>query len=218
MDTNSTPLPTTAQQPVVARATPPSIAKLAEALAKAQAELKNATLNKVNPHFKSKYADLAAIRDATAPTLAKHGLSIVQTTAMEGGSFILRTQLLHVSGESIESVYPLPMNVDRPQIVGSALTYARRYSWSAICAISSEEDDGGNAAEKEGAKNERISDEQKERLVMLLQDTDSDTKAFLSIFKVESIDVLPASDFKRAESMLLKKAAKLDAEQKGGDA
>jgi hypothetical protein len=48
---------------------------LAAALAKAQGEMKNAGLNKVNPHFKSKYADLPTIRDAVTGVLSKHGLA-----------------------------------------------------------------------------------------------------------------------------------------------
>ena len=56
-----------------------SIGKLAEALAAAQGEMKNAPLNKVNPHFKSKFADLASIRDASTPALSKHGIAVTQT-------------------------------------------------------------------------------------------------------------------------------------------
>ncbi len=95
--------------------------KIAAALAKAQSEMSNAPMNRVNPHFKSKYADLASIRDAVIPALTKHGIALVQTTIMprdrrgSTGSFILVTTLLHSSGQYIESAYPLPMTVDRPQ-------------------------------------------------------------------------------------------------------
>ena len=133
-----------------------SIGTLAAALAKAQGEMHNAPLNRTNPHFKSKYADLAAIRDATIPSLSKHGLSLVQFTAITDQGLVLRTLLMHTSGESIESVYPLPMAVDRPQVMGSAMTYAKRYSWAALCGISAEEDDDANGAtegQKDAAKN-----------------------------------------------------------------
>lgn len=123
---------------------------LATALAKAQSEMSNAAFNKVNPHFKNKYADLAAIRDAVMPALNKHGLALVQMTAIHDGAMTLVTRILHESGEIIESQYPLPMAA-RPQELGSALTYARRYSMAAICGIAAEEDDDGNTAE-EGAK------------------------------------------------------------------
>jgi len=120
---------------------------LASALAKAQGEMRNAPLNKVNPHFKSKYADLAAVRDAVAPVLAKHGLAVTQTTALQDGVFVLLTTLRHSSGEIVESVYPLPMVPEQPQKMGSALSYARRYSLAAMVGIASDEDDDANAAQ-----------------------------------------------------------------------
>lgn len=121
--------------------------KLAAALAKAQGEMKNATLNKINPHFKSKFADLAAVRDATIPALAKNGLSIVQFTKMGDGNLSLITRLMHESGESIDGEYPLPGAGTAPQAMGSALTYAKRYCWSAMCGIAADEDDDANAAQ-----------------------------------------------------------------------
>lgn len=125
---------------------------LISALAKAQSEMQNATLNKINPHFKSKYADLAAVREATLPALTKNGLAIAQTTEMKDGVLVLKTRLYHDSGASLESTYPLPMDTNKPQAMGSAITYARRYCWAAMCGISSDEDDDANAAEDEGKK------------------------------------------------------------------
>lgn len=116
-------------------------------MAKAQAEMSNATLNKVNPHFKSKYADLAGIRDTVTPVLSKHGLSIVQFTQLTNIGFCLITRLLHESGQYIEGQYPLPELLDKPQAMGSAVTYARRYTLSAMCGIAAEEDDDGEAAQ-----------------------------------------------------------------------
>jgi len=124
-----------------------SLNKLAPALAKAQSELSNATLNKVNPHFKSKYADLAGIRDTVTPVLSKHGLSIVQYTEISNIGFCLVTMLLHESGQYIEGRYPLPELLEKPQAMGSAVTYARRYTLSAMCGIAAEEDDDGEAAQ-----------------------------------------------------------------------
>lgn len=123
-----------------------TIEKLAVAMTAAQAELKNAAFDKENPHFKSRYATLAAVRDTVAPTLSKHGLSVVQTTDFDGGAWLVQTRIIHTSGQWIESVYPFA--IDKPQQMGSALTYARRYSLSMICGIASEEDDDGNEAQK----------------------------------------------------------------------
>jgi hypothetical protein len=122
-----------------------NIAELAAALAKAQGEMKNATLNKVNPHFKSKYADLAGIRDTVIPALSKNGLAVVQGTAVEGGQLVVTTRLVHASGQWMESQYPIA--IDKPQAMGSAYTYAKRYSLSAMCCIAADEDDDANAAQ-----------------------------------------------------------------------
>lgn len=125
-----------------------TINELATALAAAQGEMSNALLNKVNPHFRNRYADLAAVREATIPVLSKHKLALVQFTGFDGdGTFMLTTRLLHSSGQWLESTYPLPMAPDKPQIMGSAQTYARRYSWAGICGIASEEDDDANATQ-----------------------------------------------------------------------
>jgi hypothetical protein len=129
------------------------INELVTALAKAQAEMQNAPYNQTNPAFKSKYADLASIRDATIPSLTKHGLSLFQMTKLNGEGMSLVTRLAHSSGQWIESTYPLPI-ADRPHVMGSAITYARRYSWAAICGIAAEADDDGNEAQ-EGSKNGR---------------------------------------------------------------
>lgn len=115
---------------------------------KAQAELKNASLNKINPHFRSKYADLAEIRDTVMPTLTKHGLGIIQFTRVTDLGFFLVTRLIHTSGQFIEGEFPLPVDVNKPQSLGSAITYARRYGLSAICGITADEDDDGNAAQE----------------------------------------------------------------------
>ena len=105
-----------------------TIGAIATALAAAQAEMPNAVLNKVNPHFKSQYADLTSIREATLPALTKNGLCIVQVPTITAAGFVLLSRLIHKSGEWIEADYPI--DGATPQARGSGLTYARRYSWS----------------------------------------------------------------------------------------
>jgi hypothetical protein len=133
-----------------------TINELAAALAVAQGEMSNAAFNADNPAFKgTRYANLAAIRDATIPHLSKHGLALLQTTDVNTTEMLLTTRLLHSSGQWVESIYPIPVS-DRPHVMGSALTYAKRYSWAAICGVASDrDDDDGNAAQdaaKNGAK------------------------------------------------------------------
>ena len=122
-----------------------AVNELAAALAKAQAAMKNAVLNKVNPHFKSKYADLAGIRDAVTPALSTNGIAVTQTLDADvNDRYYVRTRLLHTSGQWIESLCPIIGMADM-QKMGSAITYARRYSLSAICGIAADEDDDANA-------------------------------------------------------------------------
>lgn len=120
--------------------------ELATALAKAQAAIKPALKDSVNPHFKSKYADLSAIWESCREPLSKNGLSIVQTMDFDAGEVWLKTTLLHSSGESIDGRYPLRPIKQDPQGFGSALTYARRYCLAALVGIVADEDDDGNAA------------------------------------------------------------------------
>lgn len=104
-------------------------------------------MNKTNPHFRSRYADLAAVRDAIVPIFNKHGISIIQAPHVDNFSgFNLQTHLIHESGEEMIWSFPLPSDVTKMQAVGSAISYARRYTLSAIACIASEEDDDGNAA------------------------------------------------------------------------
>ena len=122
------------------------INELAAALAKAQGAMSNAVMNRTNPHFKSKYADLSSVLDASRAPLSANGLSVVQTIQNSERGPFLRTVLMHSSGQFISSEYALP-NTPRPHEMGSALTYARRYSLAAMICNSSDEDDDGNAAQ-----------------------------------------------------------------------
>lgn len=122
-----------------------NINELAQALAKAQAELQNPPKNKVNPHFNSRYVDLADGLDAIRKVFGKHGLSFVQGTQIEDGFIFLHTRLMHLSGQWLESVYPV-CGPDKHQIMGSAMTYARRYSIFGLVGVAGEDDDDGEAA------------------------------------------------------------------------
>lgn len=183
-----------------------TIDALSKALSAAQGEMENATLNRINPHFKSKYADLAAIRDAVSPALSKHGLSVTQATGFdEAGNLRLYTRLTHESGQWIESVFPLQVNAN-PQAMGSQLTYARRYSLSAICGISADDDDDAEIATSESRKapqsEERITKEQAEALRTAIVEVDADLPKFLEYLKVKTLSDLPASDYSRAIAAL----------------
>lgn len=135
-----------------------SLKDLATALAAAQGEMENADKNAANPHFKSRYADLAEILNTVRPTLAKHGLSVTQLPRYEDGVVTVDTMLLHTSGEWLAGETSAPCGKLDPQGVGSATTYLRRYSLAAICGIAQEDDDAqgvpaGQATQRESRPN-----------------------------------------------------------------
>ncbi len=127
----------------------PSLGAYAVALAKAQGEMKNPPKDSVNPHFKSRYADLATVRDCVIPILSKHGLAVMQLPCECEGRPALTTILIHSSGEWVETTIQLRCKED-PQGIGSGLTYARRYALQAIAGIAADDDDDGNAAGRAG--------------------------------------------------------------------
>ena len=118
-----------------------TIGKLATALAEARQLVKHPTRNKVNPHFKNRYADLTAVLDAVVEPFALKGLSIIQM--IEGKTLV--TTLAHTSGEFIQTAADIPAHSNAQQL-GSAMTYLRRYTEQAIAAIAADDDDDGNAA------------------------------------------------------------------------
>lgn len=125
-----------------------SVNELMGALAKAQAEIGNASKDMDNPFFKSKYADLASIYAASRPFLTKQGLSVVQLPEITADDRVnLMTQLSHSSGQWVRSWYPVRPVKNDPQSLGSAITYARRYSYSSVIGIAAgDDDDDGNGA------------------------------------------------------------------------
>lgn len=118
-----------------------SVAALAAALAKAQGAMSHASKDANNPHFKSRYADLAAVWSAVREPLSANGLSVVQTVAQGDGTVGVRSLLLHASGEWISSLLEMPVAQKTPQGYGSALTYARRYALAALVGIAQDDDD-----------------------------------------------------------------------------
>lgn len=124
------------------------IKDLAAALCKAQTAMKHATKEAENPYFKSKYADLPAVIDAVRPALTANGLSVSQMMDYdEVGRHYLVTTLMHTSGQWLRGWYPINPTKNDPQGIGSAVTYARRYSLAGATGNASiGEDDDGNAA------------------------------------------------------------------------
>jgi len=123
--------------------------KLAEAMAKFQADLPTAKKDGKNPHFRSNYATLSSVWDAIREPLSKNGLSIVQLNLpSDPGTVTVKTVLMHTSGEQIWGTITLPTMKADPQGYGSALTYARRYALMGMTGVCGEDDDGEGAMDR----------------------------------------------------------------------
>lgn len=130
-------------------------AELAAALSAAQSEIYSAPKTEKNPFFKSTYADLASVRAAIREAFGKHGLSIVQIPHTSNGDVLVTTILMHKSGQFIEGTLAIKPVKGDPQGVGSAITYARRYSLMAFAGVAPDDDDGNAASGKTEPPNNR---------------------------------------------------------------
>jgi hypothetical protein len=118
------------------------------ALAKAQSEMGKALKDSQNPHFKSKYADLASVMNACLPALTANGIAV--THAMHWGDTdrLMLTRFSHGASDThIEMAVPLILGKQDMQGLGSAMTYARRYGVMGLAGIAPEDDDGNAAAQ-----------------------------------------------------------------------
>lgn len=120
------------------------------ALSAAQGKFKPISKNKTNPAFKGyKYADLQAILDACKPALTEQGLFLTQRVESCGKSVKVETVVYNASGESLSSgilEIGFVSGKNPAQDMGSAITYARRYSLSTFLGVAADDDDDGNGA------------------------------------------------------------------------
>ena len=120
---------------------------IAKAFVAAKKDFAPALKTSSNPHFRSKYADLAGCLEAVNDALLGHGIAVFQETALCEDGVIVETVFLHESGETLRGgKLHVPASKQDPQGYGSALTYARRYSIMAACGIAAEDDDGNAAS------------------------------------------------------------------------
>ena len=121
--------------------------ELFAALVRAQAEIGAAVKDSTNPHFRSRYADLASVVAAIKPAAAKYGLGYIQRFSEAAGGVVIETIIVHESGQQL-SCGPLfvPATKLDAQGYGSAITYARRYSLQTAWGVPADDDDGNAAA------------------------------------------------------------------------
>jgi len=128
-----------------------SIAEIADALAKAQGEMEGALKSASNPFFKSKYPDLASVREACVPYLSKYSLAVLQSPTADGAKVSVETLLMHASGQWVKDTLTVTAKDDSPQAVGSAITYLRRYALQAFAGVAPEDDDAEAAQGRSSA-------------------------------------------------------------------
>jgi hypothetical protein len=130
---------------------------IATALVKAQSEMSNPKKGNTNPFFKSKYADLNAVREAVIPILNDNGISVLQPLIHKDGKNFVNTILLHESGELMESYTEIIYNkVNDAQAQGSGITYARRYGLQSFVCVGADDDDGNIASQPPQSKEVKI--------------------------------------------------------------
>ena len=156
---------------------------IVEALSKFQDDANTASKSSNNPFFKSTYASLEDIIE-TANKGAKYGLAFTQCVdfdkeVVDGKtniSMFVKTNLMHKASDTmITSKYPvIPKSgkYDDSQALGSAITYAKRYSLQAIYGLPSEDDDG-NA----NTHNEKVNADQKRKMTVWVNSIKQSVKA-----------------------------------------
>lgn len=121
------------------------------ALLKAQMEFTAIIKKSTNPAFKSKYANLEAVLDAVTPALNANGLFLTQETSRTDNMVEVKTIVFNAAGEKFEGGSTcLAIAKNDAQGVGSAITYARRYSLKTFFALSEDDDDGNAASQRPG--------------------------------------------------------------------
>jgi len=122
---------------------------IAAAFVKAQRAFGPALKTSTNPHFKSKYADLANCVEAVVDALNANGIALMQRTFECKDGVMVETVFVHESGEVMEcGMLHVPASKHDAMGFGSALTYARRYSLLAATGLATVDDDGVAASRR----------------------------------------------------------------------
>lgn len=165
-----------------------SIKEIATSLSKFQSKVEAVKKDASNPFFKSKYASLENIIEAIRKPLEEVGLSFSQFPTGENE---LSTILMHTSGEFLQSTVKMSPKDNTPQGQGSAITYMRRYSLSAVLGLSTEEDDDGNAASKPKAPEKKQEAKKPVKVLATLTDIKKSIAANLEKLGVNYKELTP---------------------------
>ncbi len=120
-----------------------NINEIAKALSLVQSKIGKASKDKDNPFFKKKYADLESIWDVARDILPEFGLAVAQLMGGTAANPVVITLLIHISGQWFQGRHQMQSRKpEDPQVVGSLITYGRRYGLAAILGIVQSDDDG----------------------------------------------------------------------------
>ena len=173
--------------------------QIAKAFVKAQKDFSPAIKAATNPHYRSKYADLAACVNAVIDALNDNGIALVQKNYESDNGVIVETVFVHESGETMDcGRLHVPAAKHDPQGYGAALTYCRRYSLMSACGIAPEDDDGNSASKP-------VSAEQAANISALAEEVGKPIKEILDYFKVKKVEQIPAAQYNGIIKTLEKK-------------
>ena len=179
------------------------INELALALSKVQGEIEGAIKDALNPHFKSKYADLTSCWDACREQLNKHEIAVVQSNDDTDTHLCLTTTLIHKSGQWIDGTLKMERKVDdkgarrdmNAQQIGSAITYFRRYALCSMIGICPEDDDANAISQKNDGRN---------------QQQHSNNMTHAQVVEIEHLLTKCTEDFVKAHHAFIKNTLKVD--------
>ena len=162
-----------------------------------------------------KFEDLAEIARTIDPTLAKFGLSYRYNTEQNGNMVRVTCIVSHRAGYSEKTSLEAPVdttgNKSGIQGIGSTITFLQRYTLKSALGLAASNDDDGQAANNARpaapALPAELSGKQVKRLRDLIVETGTDEKKFLGVAKAQSLEDIAPAEFKRFESLLLRKKA-----------
>jgi hypothetical protein len=189
-----------------------SVKELNTALAKAQGELFAAKKDSINPHFKSKYADLASVWEACREALSSNGLSVTQMPAeFQNNIMTLVTRISHSSGEWLEQTMTCPVGKPDPQGIGSCLTYMRRYALAAVVGVYQDDDDANSASYAPKERPATLTDDELSKIKLLSVATHSEVAKIAQFYGKKELHEIERLHFNKIVEQLEKKMKK-DAE------
>jgi hypothetical protein len=182
-----------------------SVAGLMKALAEAQGLIQNVTKASLNPHFKSAYADMAAVRSATFEVLSSKGIAILQPVECTDGKVTVTTEL-RFGDEFKRAPLSFPLGQPNIQAFGSLVSYLKRYGLMSMITLAAEDDDDDGNKAKDATNGSKsapgvtgpVSPAQAEEIRQAIVEVAADLPRFLRTFNIEKVEDMPAARYPEA--------------------